>query len=131
MSFKTSPSNDILIRAVSLNHVPSAPAVSWNDSATMQIYANNADIVQSKYRYSPSALSTFGTSHHAEATEAVGKVIRIAPRCLRDQWERFCNNANADSTVQIPIQIQSISISVAAGGGWKLKPNLAITLSIS
>ena len=114
MSFKTSPSNDILIRAVSLNHVPSpsAPAVSWNDSATMQIYANNADIVQSKYRYSPSALSTFGTSHHAEATEAVGKVKRIAPRCLRDQWERFCNNANADSTVQIPIQIQSISISV-------------------
>ena len=114
MLFKTSPSNDILIRAVSLNHVPSpsAPAVSWNDSATMQIYANNADIVQSKYRYSPSALSTFGTSHHAEATEAVGKVKRIAPRCLRDQWERFCNNANADSTVQIPIQIQSISISV-------------------
>ena len=103
MSFKTSPSNDILIRAVSLNHVPSAPAVSWNDSATMQIYANNADIVQSKYRYSPSALSTFGTSHHAEATEAVGKVKRIAPRCLRDQWERFCNNVNADSTVQIPI----------------------------
>ena len=113
MSFKTSPSNDILIRAVSLNHVPSAPAVSWNDSATMQIYANNADIVQSKYRYSPSALSTFGTSHHAEATEAVGKVKRIAPRCLRDQSERSRNNANADSTVQIiPIQIQSIRISV-------------------
>ena len=84
----------------------------WNDPATMQIYANNADIVQSKYRYSPSALSTFGTSHHAEATEAVGKVKRIAPRCLCDQSERFWNNANADSTVQIPIKIQSISISV-------------------
>ena len=60
----------------------------WNDPAKMQIYANNADIVQSKYRYGTvhlSALSTF----HAEATEAVGKVKRIAPRCLRDQSERF------------------------------------------
>ena len=53
------------------------------------------------------------TSHHTEATEAVGKVKRIAPCCLCDQSERSRNNANADSTVQIiPIQIQSIRISV-------------------
>ena len=52
------------------------------------------------------------TSRRSHGSGTIGKVKRIAPRCLRDQWERFCNNANADSTVQIPIQIQSISISV-------------------
>ena len=99
MSFKTSPSNDILIRAVSLNHVPSAPAVSWNDSATMQIYANNADIVQSKYRYSPSALSTFRTSHHAEAmggSGTIGKVKRIR-RAV------FAINGNDSAIMQMQI----------------------------
>ena len=73
---------------------------------TMQIsYSPNTDTDHQRCR----------RSHHAEATEAVGKVQvkRIAPRCLRDQSERSRNNANADSTVQIiPIQIQSIRISV-------------------